>query len=163
MLPPPDDDCECVQSFDPGAISEIRLTRVVCTVAVDEARRIWFEIDRGALYHYGGAVSTQSQVLWGGDYNLAWELYEEAQWADELHQDRMDARLRPRLYHYVSLSRSWTFLLQSRGLRVGLGKGQQPGRPAEPHLAALGGHTGAPRGKTPPHEVTTTAPSALTL
>ena len=54
------------------------LDRVVCKVAVDEARRIWFEIDRGALYHYGGAVSTQSQVLWGGDYNLAWELYDLA-------------------------------------------------------------------------------------
>jgi hypothetical protein len=73
------------------------LDRVVCKVAVDEARRIWFEIDRGTHYHYGGAVSTQSQVLWNDDNNLAWELYEEAQWADELHQDRMDARLRPRL------------------------------------------------------------------
>ena len=31
------------------------LDRVVCTVAVDEAWRIWFEIDRGALYHYGVA------------------------------------------------------------------------------------------------------------
>ena len=73
------------------------LDRVVCKVAVDEARRIWFEIDRGTHYNYGGAVSTQSQVLWGGDYNLAWELYEEAQWAEDLHQDRMDARHRPRL------------------------------------------------------------------
>ena len=73
------------------------LDRVVCKVAVDEARRIWFEIDRGTHYNYGGAVSTQSQVLWNDDNNLAWELYEEAQWAEELHQDRMDARLRPRL------------------------------------------------------------------
>ena len=73
------------------------LDRVVCKVAVDEARRIWFEIDRGTHYNYSGAVSTQSQVLWNDDNNLAWELYEEAQWADELHQDRMDARLRPRL------------------------------------------------------------------
>ena len=29
--------------------------------------------------------------------NLAWELHEETQWAEELHQDRMDARHRPRL------------------------------------------------------------------
>ena len=75
------------------------LDRVVCKVAVDEARRIWFEIDRGTHYHYGGAVSTQSQVLWNDDNNLAWELYEEAQWAEDLHQDRMDARHRPRLSH----------------------------------------------------------------
>ena len=39
----------------------------MCTVAVDEARRIWFEIDRGALYQYGGAVSAQSQALWCDD------------------------------------------------------------------------------------------------
>ena len=75
------------------------LDRVVCKVAVDEARRIWFEIDRGTHYHYSGAVSTQSQVLWNDDNNLAWELYEEAQWAEDLHQDRMDARHRPRLSH----------------------------------------------------------------
>ena len=75
------------------------LDRVVCKVAVDEARRIWFEIDRGTHYNYSGAVSTQSQVLWNDDNNLAWELYEEAQWAEDLHQDRMDARHRPRLSH----------------------------------------------------------------
>ena len=75
------------------------LDRVVCKVAVDEARRIWFEIDRGTHYNYGLAVSTQSRVLWCDDFNLAWELYEEAQWAEDLHQDRMDARHRPRLSH----------------------------------------------------------------